>query len=115
MLVRHERTSIMHRMVENDGVLYLGGITADDCELDMTGQSRQVFRKLADLLTSAGSSKGALLSVQIFLTDMAGKEDMNEAWLEWLDSNDLPARATIGVADLGPGTLIEVVATAAIR
>lgn len=115
MLVRHERTPIMHRIVENDGVLYLGGITADDSELDMAGQSTEVFKKLAGLLKSAGSSKGALLSVQIFLTDMAGKEAMNGVWVEWLDSDDLPARATIGVADLGPGTLIEVVATAAIR
>lgn len=115
MLLRHEKTPIMHRMVENSGVLYLGGITADDSKLDMADQSREVFNKLDELLKSGGSNKGALLSAQIFLTDMAAKGDMNRVWLEWLDSDDLPARATIGVADLGPGTLIEVVATAAIR
>jgi hypothetical protein len=36
---------------------------------------------------------------------------MNRAWQEFFDPSHLPARATIGVADLGPGVLIEMVAT----
>lgn len=38
---------------------------------------------------------------------------MNEAWLACFAADDLPWRATIGVAELGEGVLIEVVATAA--
>lgn len=75
---------------------YLGGITADESKLDMAGQSTEVFKKMAGLMESAESSKGALLSVQIFLTDMSGKEAMNGVWVEWLDGDDLPARASIG-------------------
>jgi hypothetical protein len=45
---------------------------------------------------------------------MKKKPEMDKAWLEWLDGDDLPGRATIGVADLGePSRLIEVIITAA--
>ena len=50
---------------------------------------------------------------QLFITDMSLKEEMNAAWLEWVDGKDLPARTTIGVAELGSGISIEVVVTAA--
>ncbi len=40
------------------------------------------------------------------------KEDMNGVWTSWLSPEHLPARATIGVADLGPRVLIEVVVAA---
>ena len=36
---------------------------------------------------------------------------MDAAWTEFF-GDDLPARATVGVADLGGGALIEVVVTA---
>jgi enamine deaminase RidA (YjgF/YER057c/UK114 family) len=38
---------------------------------------------------------------------------MNDVWTSWLDAQDLPARATIGVSDLGQDVLIEIVVTAA--
>ncbi|AVD84679.1 Rid family hydrolase [Pseudomonas sp. PNPG3] len=38
---------------------------------------------------------------------------MNEVWTSWLNAETLPARATIGVSDLGDNILVEVVVTAA--
>ncbi|MEX0760712.1 MAG: Rid family hydrolase [Tistlia sp.] len=43
---------------------------------------------------------------------MAQKPGMNEAWTSWIPADALPTRATLGVADLGEGVLIEVVITA---
>lgn len=115
MIKRIEKTKIMHRVVEHGGTLYFGGLVADDRTVGMADQTRQICRKIDALLAAAGSDKSKLLSAQIFITDMAGKDAMNEAWLEWLEGGDLPARATIGVADLGTkDTLIEVVVTAAV-
>lgn len=37
---------------------------------------------------------------------------MDSVWTRWFDPEHLPARATVGVADLGVGTLLEVTATA---
>lgn len=113
MIRRHIQTKIMHRAVEHGGVLYLGGITADDLSQDMKGQTTQICEKITTLLKEVGSSKEKLLSASIYITDFAQKDGMNEAWLACFAADDLPSRATIGVAELGKGVLIEVVATAA--
>jgi enamine deaminase RidA (YjgF/YER057c/UK114 family) len=113
MIKRHIATRIMHRAVENAGVLYLGGIVADDMSLDMKGQTAQICAKIEKLLVDCGSSKEKLLSAMIYISDFAAKDKMNEAWLEWLPAEHLPCRATIGVAELGKDVLIEIVVTAA--
>lgn len=114
MIKRIEKTKIMHRVVVSNGIAFLGGIIADDVSVGMKEQTAQICKKLDAVLAMAGSDKTKLLSAQLFITDMKAKDAMNAAWLEWLDGNDLPARATIGVADLGdPSILIEVVVTAA--
>jgi enamine deaminase RidA (YjgF/YER057c/UK114 family) len=113
MIERIEKTKIMHRIVKANGMIYLGGLVADDFTLDMKGQTRQICTKLDALLEKAGSSRERIVSAQLFVTDMAAKDAMNEAWTEWLDPEHLPARATIGVATLGgPNVLIEAVVTA---
>ncbi|KAA0680631.1 RidA family protein [Roseomonas genomospecies 6] len=115
MVQRIEKTKIMHRVVVHNGIAFLGGIIADDVSVGMREQTAQICRKLDAVLALAGTDKSKLLSAQLFVTKMAAKEEMNAAWLEWLDGNDLPARATVGVADLGdPSILIEVVVTAAV-
>lgn len=114
MTKRIEKTPIMHRVVVHNGIAFLGGIIADDVSVSMGGQTAQICAKLDKVLALAGTDKTKLLSAQLFITDMKQKDEMNAAWLAWLDGNDLPARATIGVADLGkPEILIEVVVTAA--
>lgn len=113
MITRHIRTKINHRMVEHNGILYFGGLVADDRSQDMKGQTEQICAKIDDLLAKVGSSKDRLLTAMIFISDFAQKDGMNEAWLAWLPEEHLPARATIGIADLGENTLIEIVVSAA--
>lgn len=114
MIQRHRKHRIMHGVVEHNGVLYVGGHAAGDLSLDMKGQTRQTCEKLDAVLAECGSDKSRILSARIYLTDMSGKEAMNEAWLEWIGEDDLPSRATIGVSDLGdPRRLIEIVIIAA--
>ena len=110
---RYERNEIMHGIVTVNDLVFLGGITAETFDKGMYDQARQIFSQIDSKLATAGSSKKRLLSVQIFITDMTMKDEMNRAWLEWLAGDDFPARATIGVADLGPGVLMEVSVTAA--
>lgn len=112
MIQRHNQTKIMHRMVEHNGTIYLGGVTADDA-LDMKGQTQQICKKIDGFLAQLGSSKEKLLTATIFITDFSQKEKMTEAWLEWLPGAHLPTRATIGVADLGEDCLVEVIVSAA--
>ncbi|MEH6717800.1 MAG: RidA family protein [Aurantimonas endophytica] len=113
MINRILKTPIMHRMVEHNGVIYVGGLVADDRSQSMGGQTAQICEKLEKLLVEAGSDKTRLLSAMLYITDMSQKGEMNEAWTNWLAADDLPTRATIGIADLGEDVLIEVVVTAA--
>lgn len=112
-ITRFESTPIMHRVNEFNDLLFLGGVAADDFSGDMRQQASEVFAKIDRLLTEHGSGKDRLLSVTIYVADLSQKAQMNEAWSAWLEASDMPARATIGVADLGPRVLIEVVVTAA--
>lgn len=110
---RHGRTPIMHRFVEHNGVLYVGGLVAEDRSQGMKSQTEQVLARFGKLLDEVGSNRGKVLAATIYITDMALKDEMNAAWTAFF-GDDLPTRATIGVADLGdPAILIEVVVTAA--
>jgi len=64
-------------------------------------------------LAAAGTDKSKLLSSVVYLADMDKKDDMNEAWMAWIDRNNLPARAAVGVT-LTPGTLVEIMVCAAV-
>jgi enamine deaminase RidA (YjgF/YER057c/UK114 family) len=104
-----------HEIVAHGGVLYIGGVVAEDTSLDMAGQADDVLRQLAKLLAAGGSSIARVLHVTIYVTDLADKPDFNRVWKEHFKEVDLPARAMIGVADLGSGVKLELVATAAIE
>ena len=113
MIERHGPGKYFHRAVTSGGVLYLSGMTASGTSADMRGQTEQILAKLAELLAELGSDKSKVLAATIYITDMGVKEQMNQAWTAFFAPHELPARATLGVKDLGPGILIEVMATAA--
>jgi enamine deaminase RidA (YjgF/YER057c/UK114 family) len=111
---RIKKGKTLHAMVVHGGVIYTAGLGADDISVGMAEQTRQICAKIDRLLESAGSDKSKLIRAEIFVTDMAQKPEMDRAWLDWLPADYLPARATIGVADLGePTRLIEIIITAA--
>lgn len=112
MTQRYLQTPIMHRVVEHNGIVYVGGTTCDDESLDMAGQTREILAKIDKYLAEAGTDKTKLLSATIFVTDLNMKPEMDKVWKEWIDPSLLPTRATVGVADLGDTTLIEIVVTA---
>lgn len=112
MTRRYLKTPIMHRAVEAQGFVFFGGIAADDMSLDMAGQTRQVLDKLDAYLSEVGASRAEVVSATVYVSDLSLKSAMNEVWTDWFGAEHLPARATIGVADLGEGTLLEVSATA---
>ncbi|WP_348642771.1 RidA family protein [Mesorhizobium sp. J18] len=105
--------SIGHKAVEHGGMVYVGGLIATDLTKDMKGQTAEITEKIDAVLAEQGTDKTRLLSATIFVTDLNQRPLMNEAWAEWLPSDVRPARATIGVNDLGNGVLIEITAVAA--
>jgi enamine deaminase RidA (YjgF/YER057c/UK114 family) len=104
---------LLHEVVEHNGTLYLAGLVSEDLALDITGQSEDVMRQLDTLLKANGSDLRHVLQATIYFSDLSLKPAFDAVWKRWLDADHLPARAGIGVADLGPRVLLEMVVTAA--
>lgn len=102
-----------HAAVRHGDTLHLSGVVAADLTAPMRVQTEQVLDRIREVLTRCGSDASKILSATVYLSDFAAKEEMNAAWRAWFDSAHLPARATVGVATLGPGVLIEVSVVAA--
>ena len=109
---RTEMGPILSKKVEYGDTVYLAGITADDTSASVKGQTEQILKTIDRLLLDAGTDKSRVLSATIYLTDMATKPEMNEAWTAWMDSHNPPARACIGVALEGE-VRVEIVVIAA--
>jgi enamine deaminase RidA (YjgF/YER057c/UK114 family) len=93
-------------------LVFCSGIVADDKSLPIKRQTEQVLRKIDAILAAAGTDKSRLLSATVYLADAELRDEMNDAWMAWIDKKNLPARAAVGAA-LTPGTLVEIMVTAA--
>lgn len=113
MIVRHHVGKTLASATEYGGILYLAGHGAKDTSQGMEGQTREVCQRIETLLVELGSDKTRILRARCYITDMSLKAEMNKAYTEWL-GQDLPSRATIGVAALDPGMLVEIEVTAAL-
>ena len=76
-------------------------------------QVQQVLSNLNDCLNTAGSSRQQLLSVTVYVTDIAQWPAFDAAYAQWLGAHR-PSRAVACVADLHYGAPIEVQAVAAV-
>jgi len=97
----------------HNGTVYLAGQVPDDTSQDIRGQTAQVLAAIDRLLAEAGSDKRRLLSVQIFLADLADYDGMNEVWDSWVTAGHAPPRATVRAALARPEWRLEIVVTAA--
>jgi enamine deaminase RidA (YjgF/YER057c/UK114 family) len=93
-------------------LVFLSGTVADNKSLPMKGQTEEVLRKIDAVLAKAGSDKSRILSATVYMADAALKDEMNEAWMAWVDRSNLPTRTAVGAA-LTPGTLVEITVFAA--
>jgi enamine deaminase RidA (YjgF/YER057c/UK114 family) len=114
MVQRFDVGARLSEMAVHNGVCYLAGQVAADCNQDITGQTQQVLASIDALLARAGSNKGKLLMCQIFLADLADFAAMNAVWEAWLAPGQAPPRATLQAALARPGWKVEMVVTAAL-
>lgn len=111
IIKRSIRTPIQNRIVEAGGTVYVGGVIADDTAQPMGKQTENILGKIEGYLGEVGLDRKAIVAAQIYVTDLSVKKEMDAAWTGFF-GDDMPTRATVGVADLGGGALIEVVVTA---
>jgi 2-iminobutanoate/2-iminopropanoate deaminase len=74
-------------------------------------QTEQVFQNLSAILVAAGSSLERIVKTTVFLTDLGTFQGMNEVYRQHVGDVP-PARATVEVAGLPSGALVEIEAIA---
>ncbi len=100
------------------GLLFCSGqIALDPATGEMTGatvaeQARRVLANLTAVLEAGGCGWGDVLKTTIYLVDMSDFAAVNEVYADAL-SDCRPARATVAVAALPKGALVEIDAVAA--
>lgn len=101
-------------MVVHNHTVYLSGQVADDLNLDIKGQTKEVLAHIDRLLQEVGSDKKKLLQVTIFLADMADFDEMSEAWSSWVPQAFTPPRTTIQAQLADPKYKVEIQVIAAL-
>jgi enamine deaminase RidA (YjgF/YER057c/UK114 family) len=114
-VTRHHVGARLSEIAIYNGTVYLAGQIAEDTEQDITGQTREVLGHIDRLLEEANSDKTLLLSVQIYISDMANFPAMNALWDTWVAAGNTPPRATVEAKLANPACLVEVVVVAAQR
>lgn len=113
-----ERMQIGARMsqivVHSDTVYLAGQIALSAPGASVAEQTKDILSRIDALLAQAGSDKSRLLTVTIWLVDMATFAEMNSIWDTWIVPGSTPARATVGTTALAaPEYAVEIAVTAA--
>lgn len=99
------------RIVVHAGVLTTVA-TATDKSPSVYTQACDALRNVDENLAEAGIDKSRITMVMVYLASIEDKPEFNRAWDEWVDRDNLPVRACLGV-DLEGDDLVELVVTAA--
>jgi len=104
----------MSKAVVHNGTVYLSGLI-DPTGTDVTSQAKNILKEIDDLLALAGTSKSNLVSASIWLKDIDRDfKALNEVWIDWLDPENKPVRATVQSPMALPNLLVEIQVTAAL-
>ena len=104
----------MSKAVIHGDTVYLMGCVASDRNADIATQTRQVLERIERLLAEAGSAPGKLLSVTIYIADIADFAAMNAVWDNWVEGPNAPARTTVEASLAAPEIKVEMTAVAAL-
>lgn len=99
--------------VRHNDTLYIAGQTADTETGSVEVQTREVLAKIDALLKKGGSSKAKLLSVNVYLSNIADFAEMNKVYDAWIDAANLATRATVEARLASPNLRVEMTAIAA--
>jgi enamine deaminase RidA (YjgF/YER057c/UK114 family) len=115
---RHHTNARISKIVSHGGLIFLCGQTAKGspgATGDIATQTMEVLSRIDALLAEAGSDRTRLLTVTIYLRDIADFAGMNAVWEEWLAGQEAgaPARTTVEAALATEGLRVEMTAVAA--
>ena len=116
MSVQRLRTETRYSEINiHNGTVYLAGQLADDYSGDIVQQTRETLANIDALLAEAGSDKSRILSVTIYLRDMARDyAGLNQVWDAWVAPGAAPGRACVEAAMYRPEVLVEMMVVAVV-
>lgn len=104
----------MSDAVVHNGTVYVRGIVpGGSIGEEIETQAMAVFSQIDSILEAAGSSRGRLLSVTIWLSDIADLQRFNAEYDNWLRGVPMPARACTQAKLFRPDCNVEVSVIAA--
>jgi enamine deaminase RidA (YjgF/YER057c/UK114 family) len=89
-------------------LVFLAGHTSSDAAGGVYEQTRDILAQIDAHLAAAGTDKSKLLSASVWLPDIGTFSEMNRAWDEWVDRDNLPARATVEARLASPDYKVEI-------
>jgi enamine deaminase RidA (YjgF/YER057c/UK114 family) len=111
---RKEVGARMSQIVVHGDTVYLAGVVAQANKgKSVAEQTREILSAIDKYLGQAGSDKTKLLSVNIYLADMASFAEMNAVWDAWVVPGQTPARATVEAKLAAPDYKVEIMVVAA--
>ncbi|MDY0234975.1 MAG: RidA family protein [Gudongella sp.] len=115
MIKRFEGNGRMSKVVIHNETVYLCGQTNGNEELDVKEQTKEVLKKIEDLLNNYGSDKNHILSATIYLKEIGLFSQMNEVWDAWIEDGNEPARACVEAKMANENILVEISVTSALK
>lgn len=104
----------MSGAVVHGNTVYLAGQVASGAPgKSVTEQTKDVLKRIDELLAKAGTDKSKLVSANIWLTDIREFAKMNEVWDAWVSPGNTPARATVQSTLASPDYCVEIMVVAA--
>jgi enamine deaminase RidA (YjgF/YER057c/UK114 family) len=104
-------TPTRSRAVATDDLVFTVAVAPDPVPPSVYEQAVKVLARIDESLALCGTDKSRILSAMIYLNDVTQKRELNRAWDEWVDPNNPPMRACVGV-DIEPPHLVEILVTA---
>jgi 2-iminobutanoate/2-iminopropanoate deaminase len=112
--VKQPRPQTWSNCVVRGDQVFISGMTAHDLAGNVVGdgsmydQSRRTFEKIKYLIEAAGGAMNDMVKLNIFVTDIAQRDDVWRARAEFF-TGDFPACALVEVSALAtPEVLVEI-------
>lgn len=97
-----------------NGLVFLSGHVAETTRgQSVLAQTQDILAQIDETLAEAGTSKAKLISATIYLADIGGFDEMNQAWDQWVDRESPPARTTVEARLAHPDLAVEITVVAA--
>lgn len=100
--------------VKYNGLIFVSGQTADDVETgepvygSVGEQTRLILTNIKNILKEAGSGMDKVLKVNVYISDMDDKKEMDKVYAEFFDQEVPPARIAMAVKGLDAGLDVEI-------